>query len=294
MWLFEVESTRRTRPVPRPFLKWVGGKAQLLGELTQRVALARPFGRYHEPFVGGGALFFELVRADGLGQRRALLSDNNARLIETYSMVQERVEEVIALLREHKERHGKEHYYAVRAAAPATAVARAARLIYLNKTCFNGLYRENSRGAFNVPMGTYKDPPICDAVNLRAVSAALRRARIEQRPFGSVIQRAAAGDLVYFDPPYHPVNATSSFTAYEQNNFGEADQRELAEVCVELTRRGVKFVLSNSYTPLILELYRARGFAVEEVFAARMVNSKAARRGKISEALVHNLMRNEE
>lgn len=270
----------------RPFLKWVGGKGQLLPELAKRVALARPYNRYHEPFFGGGALFFWLKANRALGKGQAHLTDNNPNLLEAYIGVRDHVEEVIRLLEAHKLAHCEAHYYAVRANVPFLLPDRAARIIYLNRTCFNGLYRENSRGEFNVPMGRYKNPLICDADNLRAVSAALKRAKLAQRPFREVLHHAVAGDFVYFDPPYWPLSDTSSFTAYAKDNFGRADQEELADVYRQLAERGVRVLLSNSDTPLIHELYA--GFTIETVQATRNVNSKADARGKISELLVRN------
>jgi DNA adenine methylase len=276
----------KPQEIPRPFLKWAGGKGQLLEELTARVILSGFTGRYHEPFIGGGALFFNLYRQGLLGKKMAYLSDNNASLIAAYLGVRGPVDDLIGLLAAHKAAHGKEYYYQVRATAPETLAAQAARIIYLNKTCFNGLFRENSRGQFNVPMGSYSDPPILDEANLRAASKALQRARIEQRPFRKVLDHAKPGDFVYFDPPYHPVSQTASFTAYDKGGFGEADQRELAGVFAGLAQRGVFVLLSNSWTPLVLDLYA--GFTIEQVFANRAVNSRADRRGKVPEALVRS------
>ncbi|MCC6142481.1 MAG: DNA adenine methylase [Candidatus Hydrogenedentes bacterium] len=279
---------RRMSPqiTPRPFLKWVGGKGQLLPELMKRVAMARPFKRYHEPFVGGGALFFELYRQGALGRKQACLSDNNLSLIETYIAVRDHLDEIMELLQEHKARHDHDYYYAMRAGMPQTVPERAARIIYLNKTCYNGLYRVNSKGQFNVPIGDYKNPLICDEANLRAASEALKHARIEQRSFETVRAHAQAGDFVYFDPPYHPVSTTANFTAYDQGGFGEAEQRLLALVYAALAQNEVKVLLSNSYTPLIRQIYKP--FTIDEVLATRLVNSRADRRGKVSEALVRS------
>ena len=284
--------------LPRPFLKWVGGKRQLLPELLARIQRAGDFGRYHEPFVGGGALFFELYRLGKL-RRQAYLSDYNPRLIETYEGVRDHVDEVIRLLKRHKKRHSEEHFYKVRALGDSAKLARmnipqcAARTIYLNKTCYNGLYRENSKGEFNTPFGRYKNPQICDEENLRAVSKALKKTKIEHRHFEEVVKHAKPGDLVYFDPPYHPVSATASFAAYtpqpdkiERGDFGEDSQRLLASVYERLHEKDVKVVLSNSMTDLIRDLYSA--YTVDEVSAMRSVNSRADRRGKVSEALVRN------
>lgn len=280
--------TNAARPgdAPYPFLKWVGGKRQLLDELRSRVKLTRPHGRYHEPFVGGGALFFDLYGQGQLGRSKAFLSDNNPRLIEAYEGVQRNVEQVIALLEQHQAAHCEEHYYRVRATVPDDKIACAARLIYLNRTCFNGLYRENSKGEFNVPMGRYKNPLICNAPNLRAVSAALRRAQIFKGHFTSILDRAEAGDLVYFDPPYDPVSKTANFTSYHRDPFGEDAQRSLADVFRRLHHRGVKLLLSNSDTPLIQELYAP--YTVETVMACRRVNSRADKRGEVREVLVRN------
>jgi len=264
----------------------VGGKGQLLPELLAAVEAAGAFANYHEPFVGGGALFFELSRREALKERKAYLSDNNMGLITAYSGVKKDATAVIALLQEHKARHCEAYFYQVRAEVPADPIERAARIIYLNKTCYNGLYRENSKGLFNTPFGRYKNPLICDEDNLRAVAKALQDAHIEQRPFDAVLDHAGKGDFVYFDPPYHPVSKTASFTSYDKGGFGEDQQRRLAEVFAELDRRGVKVLLSNSMTPFVEELYRA--FTLREVFATRSVNSKADRRGKVSEALVAN------
>ena len=286
-----VQRAANGRLLPRPFLKWVGGKRQLLPELLARIERAGAFGRYHEPFVGGGALFFELHRL-GMLKKNAWLSDYNPRLIETYEGVRDHVDELIALLKRHKARHSEEHFYKVRALGEGpektrkTLPERAARIIYMNKTCYNGLYRENSKGGFNSPFGRYKNPQICDEQNLRAVSKALKKAKIEHRHFEDVVKLAKPGDLVYFDPPYHPVSKTASFTSYDRGEFGEDSQRLLARVYGSLTEKRVKVILSNSMTDLIQELYSA--YTIDKVSANRSVNSRADRRGKVSEALVRN------
>jgi DNA adenine methylase len=271
----------------RPFLKWAGGKGQLLPELLARVNSAGAFKRYHEPFLGGGALFFALVRENRLGRARAYLSENNPRLVDTYLGLRDHPDKVIALLQRHREKNCEAYYYAVRAESPAGIAEQAARIIYLNKTCYNGLFRENSRGGFNVPFGRYKNPAICDEANLRACAAALKKAHVEARGFETVLQYAKPGDFVYFDPPYHPVSKTASFTSYHKGGFGEEEQRQLARVFDELTKKKVKVLLSNSDTPFVIELYRPIG-AIEYVKANRAVNSRADRRGKVSEVLVSN------
>ncbi len=269
----------------RPFLKWAGGKRQLLDALLEQARSAVPFGRYHEPFVGGGALFFELSRR-GMLKKHAYLSDNNRNLIDAYLGVRNSVEELIELLSEHKRLHSEDYYYRMRASVPDREVERAARIIYLNKTCFNGLFRENSKGIFNVPFGRYANPLICDEANLRACSIALQRAKVEARPFETVLGHSLAGDFVYFDPPYHPVSKTASFTAYDKGGFGEDKQRELAEVFRKLDKKGVKVLLSNSMTDFVKDLYK--GFEVDTVLAKRSVNSRADGRGRVQEALVRN------
>ena len=275
-----------TRTTPRPFLKWAGGKGQLLHELMRCVDLAGTSGRYHEPFVGGGALFFELARSRRLGRRQAYVSDSNPNLMETYQALKEDVDGVIERLLEHKGRHSMEYYYQVRTTVPDGLIERAARIIYLNKTCYNGLFRENSKGEFNVPFGRYRNPMICDDPNLRACAVALRKAKLEARDFDTVRDYANAGDLVYFDPPYDPVSRTASFTAYGKGSFDENAQRRLADVFAQLSEGGVKVLLSNSCTGFVKDLYQ--GFTIKEVLARRAVNSRADRRGKVSELLISN------
>lgn len=284
----------RNYALPRPFLKWAGGKGQLLVELRARFGVEPLVGRYFEPFVGGGAFFFDLYRRGLLGRKKASLSDTNQNLLDAYLGVQGNVEELVVHLNGHKAVHGHDHYYAVRACVPEEAVARAARIIYLNKTCYNGLYRENSRGKFNVPMGRYNNPLICDEENMLAVAKALGRAKIRRQSFAAVLDDAVPGDFVYFDPPYDPVSKTSSFTGYAKGGFGEGEQRALADVFRELSRRGVMALLSNSITPLIEKLYGDKAYCFDKVYASRSVNSRGDRRGKVVEALIQSeaLVRN--
>lgn len=264
----------------RPVLKWVGGKSRLLPEILPRLPAA--FHAYHEPFIGGGALFFSLGAQET--PRNFYLSDLNQALIEVYEALRDCVDDVIMFLRQHE--YESAYYYQIRALDPQrlSLPERAARVLYLNKTCYNGLYRENKSGQFNVPFGRYKNPNICDEPNLRAASAVLSRAQVEQRHFSTVLETARAGDFVYFDPPYYPLSATANFTAYSRYGFSEQDQIVLRDVFAELTKRGVYTMLSNSDTPFIRELYA--DFNVHTVFAARAINSKAGARGKISEVLV--------
>jgi len=270
------------REAPRPFLKWAGGKGQLVEEL---LALApERFKAYHEPFMGGGALFFALQRATQLDGKEVNLSDINGELVATYGAIMEDVQSVIRHLGKHQ--YDSDHYYKVRTWDPRKLkpAKLAARMIFLNKTGFNGLYRVNSKGQFNVPFGRYKNPLICDKDNLKAVSNALRQVELHQEPFEKVLDRAKRGDLVYFDPPYVPLSETANFVGYAQNGFGVSDQERLAEVFALLAHRGVKVMLSNSDTPWVQEHYKA--FRQVKVMAKRLVNTRADRRGPISELVV--------
>lgn len=267
---------------PRPFLKWAGGKRQLLPDLRQALDAAGDFGNYHEPFLGGGALFFAMAQENFPG-RRYLLSDINQNLVDAYEGVRDHVEEVIELLKGHDDRHGEKYFYEVRASVPDDIAGKAARIIYLNRTCFNGLYRENSKGEFNVPFGKHKNPLICDEVNLRAVSKTLRLAKISAKPFDQITGDVQPGDLVYFDPPYAPISRTSDFTAYAKDGFGSGEHVKLAELAANLADFGVKVVLSNSLTEFTKNLYE--GFYLHKVSVQRIIGSFTERRGEITEIL---------
>lgn len=213
--------------------------------------------------------------------------DINPELVNVYLCVRDQVEPLIQQLIKHRDRHSPDYYYQVRAEVPVEPVARAARLIYLNKTCFNGLYRENSKGQFNVPIGKYKNPGICDPDLLRAASVALHAVKISVESFESVLHEAHTHrDFVYLDPPYHPISKTSSFTAYNRYAFQAEDQVRLHEVFVRLTDRGVQVMLSNSDCEFIRNLYK--DFRIHSIFAARSINSNAEKRGKITELLITN------
>ncbi len=265
-----------TAPQARPFLKWAGGKTQLLPQIFAR--FPTNFRRYHEPFIGGGAVFFSLQPYVGI------LSDINEDLVATYQAIKNNVEGVIRALQKH--RTDADYYYAVRAQHDAHlgTVRGAARTIFLNRTCFNGLYRVNRKGQFNVPYGRYANPTICNAENLRNVSAALADADIRQSSVFNIGRRVRRGDLVYFDPPYDPVSASSSFTSYARLAFGREEQARLAAFFRRLANRGVHVVLSNSDTPFIRDLYR--GFRIDRVYARRAINSRADRRGRVGEVIV--------
>ncbi|MBC7265329.1 MAG: DNA adenine methylase [Chloroflexi bacterium] len=261
-----------------PFVKWAGGKTQLL--IPYAPLFPPTFNRYYEPFLGGGAVFFFLQPPN------SFLSDTNEELINAYWVVRDWVEPLIESLRRHV--NDRDYYYFIRAQDPAkmTHIERASRLIFLNKTCYNGLYRVNRDGRFNVPFGRYRNPKICDEEGLRAASMALQGTHLRVADFADAVADAQAGDFVYLDPPYHPLNSTSSFTSYAMDDFKESDQRRLAEVYRELDRRGCLLMLSNSYTPLILDLYR--GFRIEIVEARRAISSVGHKRGPVREVVVLN------
>jgi DNA adenine methylase len=274
----------KPNPLVRPFLKWAGGKRQLLPELIKH--LPQHYGTYYEPFLGGGALFLALQRT------RAVVNDKNAELINCYEVVRDAVEELIAALSQH--RNEEAYYYEVRDwdklpdFASRSAIERAARIIFLNKTCYNGLFRVNSQGQFNVPFGRYAAPTIVDAAVLRAVSKYLRSEgiRILNLDFCEATREAKRGDFIYFDPPYDPVSDTASFTGYDVNGFGRDEQIRLKELVDQLTKRGCTVLLSNAATDFITELYR--GYRQVRVAAARAINSNGQKRGKVDEILVMN------
>jgi len=275
----------------KPFVKWAGGKRGLLPELLARVP--ETFNNYWEPFVGGGALFFELKQRGLLEGKQVNLLDSNAELINAYQVVQSAPEALIAQLQQFQAQHSETFFYQVRAwdresdFANRSSVERAARFIYLNKTCFNGLYRVNQSGFFNVPMGRYKRPNICDAELLLKVSEVLQGVGLKVADYSAVLNGAEAGDFVYFDPPYDPVSKTANFTAYGAASFLADEQRALADVFRQLSELGCFVLLSNSDTPFICELYAQ--YRVERVLMRRVINSLARGRGEVFEVLIFSL-----
>ncbi len=267
--------------VASPIVKWVGGKTKLLSELLAR--MPERYGRYYEPFAGGAAMFFRLA------PRRAVLADSNPDLIGLYTAVAKDVNAVIRRLQAHRDQHDESHYYEMRARwndrdAQWSTPERAAAFIYLNKTCFNGLWRVNRAGAFNVPIGRYTDPPICVPEALRAAQQVLARAEIRRADYRTAVRDARAGDFLSFDPPYDPVTTTANFTSYTADAFGPDEQRALADTARELVARGCQVMLSNSDTPFIRSLYK--GFRVDRVKCARAINSNAAKRGDVDELII--------
>ena len=275
---------------PKPFVKWVGGKRQLLKQFRS-MGLYPPegfdinSGAYFEPFVGGGAVFFDLL------PEKSYLSDLNSDLITTYNAVKNNVDDLIRALKLFK--YEKEFFLQVRAINPKRLldIDIAARFIYLNRTCFNGMYRVNSKGEFNVPFGKYSNPLICDEQNLRRVSKALKNVEVRCQDYKYVLDFAKKNDFIYFDPPYYPENATSSFTSYTKESFLDKEQKELRDTYLKLHKRGCFVMLSNSNTPFInkiyaeIERYRIK---INKVKAGRAINSNSSKRGKISELLVTN------
>jgi DNA adenine methylase len=272
----------------RPILKWAGGKSRLVARILPR--LPEQIQTYYEPFVGGGAVFFALASRGRF--KRAVLADLNQDLIDVYKGVQADVSSVIRLLEEYRQRHNRETYYETRQLDPRTLelAERAARLIYLNKTGYNGLYRVNRAGQFNVPFGRYDKPNICDEGRLRAAAEALRRrgVSIKVADFESISRKAKPGDAVYFDPPYVPLSKTANFTGYHSAVFGPEEHRRLAAAFQDLTLRQVAAVLSNSDAKSTRLLYKRSGVEIERVLVTRPINSKSSARGDVGELLVSN------
>ena len=265
----------------KPFIKWAGSKRKLISSLAKKLP---QFDTYYEPFVGSGALFFSLKPA------KAVLSDINPELINVYRCIQLDVEALIEDLKKHY--YEKNYFYQIRDAdrtdeyADWLNIERASRFIYLNKTCFNGLYRVNKQGQFNTPFGRYKNPTILDESTLRPCSAALVGVELRVDSFDWIEQVVTSDDFVYFDPPYVPVSNTADYNSYSKDGFDVVNQVQLKELCERLHARGVKFMLSNSCTPLVQDLYK--DFELETVFASRNINNVAEGRSKIKEFIVRN------
>ncbi len=270
----------------RPFLKWAGGKRQLLPEIKKYIP--KKYNTYYEPFLGGGAILFELQ------PKNATINDSNTELINCYEVIRDSLDNLIMDLRTHK--NEETYYYAMRELDRSDTykddydkVKRASRILYLNKTCYNGLFRVNSQGQFNVPFGRYKNPNILDEAVLRAVNKYLNSTKIKllNTDFEKAVLDAKKGDFVYFDPPYDPVSDTASFTGYDVNCFDKNEQKRLKMVFDDLTSRGCKVLLSNACTDFIVDLYDSQ-YKIERVSATRAINSNAFKRGKVLEVLVRN------
>jgi DNA adenine methylase len=268
-----------------PILKWVGGKRQLTKEILKMLPTDSRNRAYHEPFFGSGAVFFKVK------PRKGSINDINPRLMNFYRVVRDKPAELIEQASKYK--YDKQTYYELRDhfnKASINEVEEASIFLYLNKTCYNGLYRVNSKGEFNVPFGRYKNPTIVRRERILSVSTALRTIGIHNEDFSYVSKLAEPGDVCYLDPPYEPVSETANFTSYSRQGFDSVEQNRLKETCIKLNKKGVKFILSNSYTEQIRELYADSDFRIEIVKARRAVNSKADGRGKVSEVLITNLV----
>ncbi|NUN14008.1 MAG: DNA adenine methylase [Myxococcales bacterium] len=279
----------------RAFLKWAGGKRQLIPQLVSLLPPILPENSYFEPFLGSGALFLHLVATGLIKPTQARLSDNNEKLMAAWTDVQTKIGEVIEHLQNIAANYNHADpacYYALRDrynTCSESGTERTALLIALNKTCFNGLYRESKKGLFNVPRGNYKNPNIVPETTLKAVHIALQGAELTTGSFEKTLDWAKPGDFVYFDPPYEPLSQSSSFRAYHKNGFNRTDQQRLAELVDQLTKRGVNVMLSNSTAPFIIQLYPQRdGLRLHRVTATRFINSNKDKRGAIQELVVTN------
>ncbi len=274
---------------PKPFVKWAGGKRQLIPILNEN--LPETFGTYFEPFLGGGALLFHmLIERNG---QKCSISDLNSDLVLAYTTIRDRVESLITSLRNHEKNYQKDsksYYYFVRQSNPRSQIEKTSRLIFLNRTCFNGLYRVNSKGKFNVPLGKYLNPNIVNEDNLRSVSYVLQSSKtlIKCRDFEAVLRDAKKGDLVYFDPPYQPVSNTANFTSYTNKDFTHDDLSRLADLCADLDSKGCNVLLSNSDSKEVAEMFASKPWKVSKIKANRSINSNSKKRTGHFELLIKN------
>ncbi|MFX4261574.1 DNA adenine methylase [Pelotomaculum propionicicum] len=266
----------------KPVVKWAGGKTKILNQLSKY--FPREYFNYHEPFMGGGAVFFYLFEEIRNKNAKAYLSDSIEEIINLYRVIRDDVERLITISKKHI--YDQKYYYNIRSqdTAELDDIQRASRTLYLNKTCFNGLYRVNSKGQFNVSFGDYTDPVIVNEEALRNASRTFQQAELYAGDFEIVMKNARAGDFVYFDPPYVPLSPTSNFTGYTSGAFGFADHRRLREVFSALQERGCYVMLSNSNTEFVRDLYR--GCNIKTINAIRAINSDASKRGSIKELVV--------
>ena len=280
--------SERETPVLPLFLKWAGGKLQLIEQFEN--LFPPDFCNYYEPFIRSGAVFFYLKSKSK--PNKVILSDTNEELINCFAVVRDKPSELIEVLLNHRKRHSKQYYYEVRdlGSDRLDSVSRAARMIYLNKTCFNGLYRVNSKGEFNVPFGDYKNPSIFNRNTLYRASQMLQDAALRVMTFDKVLNFAGKDDFVYFDPPYIPLSKTSSFTRYSKSEFSIREQNQLSEVFRALDSMGCFVMLSNSDHSLIRELYRDYDKNIAVVRAKRKINSVGSKRGAINEIVVTNYL----
>ena len=274
---------------PKPFVKWAGGKRQLIPQIEKH--LPEKFSSYFEPFLGGGALLFHLLSENK--NLKGYVSDLNSDLVLAYVTIRDNLNGLLKSLQKHSDNYfsdSKSYYYSVRETNPKSQIEKVSRLLFMNRTCFNGLYRVNSKGKFNVPLGRYSNPNIVQEENLRSVNQFLNHNKIIIRcqDFSSTVEKAKRGDFVYFDPPYQPVSKTANFTSYTNGNFGLNDLKRLAKVSNQLTKKGVNVLLSNSSSKQVRELFSSKDWEIFEIEANRAINSDSNKRTGHSELLIKN------
>lgn len=274
---------------PKPFVKWAGGKRQLIPILNEN--LPESFGTYFEPFLGGGALLFHILTERNV--QKCSISDLNSDLILAYTTIKSRIDELISSLKNHEKhyhKNPKSYYYLIRNSNPRSEIEKTSRLLFLNRTCFNGLYRVNSKGKFNVPLGRYTNPNIVNEDNLRLVSEALQSSRIsiKCRDFESILRDVKKGDLVYFDPPYQPVSSTANFTSYTNKDFTSDDLFRLGEICTKLDSKECKVMLSNSDSKEVSAMFEGKSWKIQRIQANRAINSNSKKRTGHFELLIKN------
>jgi len=274
---------------PRPFVKWAGGKRQLIPVLNQHIP--KNFGSFFEPFLGGGAMLFHLLL--NYPKHKFIVSDLNSDLVLSYITIRDRADELISSLKNHAKNYSKNsysYYYSVRDSEPKGQIEKTSRLIFLNRTCFNGLYRVNSKGKFNVPLGRYSNPNIVNEENILAVSNILqsKKVSIKCQDFGTVLDNAKKGDFVYFDPPYQPISQTANFTSYTTRDFTINDLKRLSKVCQDLDSKGCKILLSNSNCKEVTQTFSKNSWKVVKIQANRAINSNSKKRTGHSELLIKN------
>jgi DNA adenine methylase len=285
----KLQYSQITQTTPKPFVKWAGGKRQLLPIIEQN--LPEKFDTYFEPFLGGGALLFHLLtHKEGITYS---VSDLNSDLVLAYTTIRDRIDNLIQSLKNHEknyQKNSKEYYYNIRDSTPRSEIEKTSRLLFLNRTCFNGLYRVNSSGKFNVPLGRYTNPNIVNEENLRSVSSILQsnKVSIKCRDFESVLNDAKKGDLVYFDPPYQPVSDTANFTSYTNRDFTFDDLSRLSELCHKLDEKGCKVLLSNSDSKVVSKMFSQKTWKISKINANRSINSNSKKRTGHFELLIKN------
>jgi len=274
---------------PKPFVKWAGGKRQLIPQIEKHIP--KKFSSYFEPFLGGGALLFHLFSENK--NLKGSVSDLNSDLVLSYITIRDNLDGLLKSLQKHSDNYfsdSKSYYYSVRESNPKSQFEKVSRLLFLNRTCFNGLYRVNGKGKFNVPLGRYSNPNIVQEENLRSVNQFLNQNKIiiKCQDFSSTVEKAKKGDFVYFDPPYQPVSKTANFTSYTNRNFGLNDLKRLAKVSNQLAKKGVNVLLSNSSSKQVRDLFSAKYWEIIKIEANRAINSDSNKRTGHSELLIKN------